>query len=74
MLRLNVILSDEELTRVVFKSQYGVLYEVKECVVEIQLIWDTISKTEMKKIETLYGKPSDYDEKSFKDMSDWINK
>jgi len=32
--------TDEEFTRVVFKNHYGVFYEVKENVVEIQLIWD----------------------------------
>ena len=34
----------------------------------------TVSKKEMNDIEALYGNPTDYDNQSFKDMTDWINK
>lgn len=34
----------------------------------------SVSKKEMNNIETLYKKPSNYDKKNFKDMTNWINK
>lgn len=33
--------TDEHQTRVMFKSHYGIFYEVKEKIIEIQLVWDT---------------------------------
>ena len=33
--------TDEFQTRVIFKSHYGIFYEVKEKIIEIQLVWDT---------------------------------
>lgn len=32
--------TDEEKTRVLFKGHYGIFYEVKDKVIEIQLVWD----------------------------------
>ena len=33
-------MTDEENTRVFFKGNFAIFYEIKESVVEIQLIWD----------------------------------
>ncbi len=52
---------------------------VREAIIEermnlYELLMPSVSKKEMSNIETLYKNPSQYDEKNFKDVTDWVMK
>jgi hypothetical protein len=39
-----------------------------------EILMPSVSKKELREIEERYGSLSDYDEKEFKDLTDWVSK
>jgi len=65
-------INEKTFRKIVKESIKDALREERLSLYEVLIPY--VSKMEMREIEERYGSPSDYDEKEFKDLTDWVMK
>lgn len=65
-----MVVAEKTLRKIIRESIRDVIKEERLTLYEA--LMPHVSKKEMKEIEKKYGLPSDYKEREFKDMTDWI--
>lgn len=67
-----MVLNEKTFRKIVKESIKDALREERLSLYEVLIPF--VSKKELKDIEERYGSPSDYDERDFKDWTDWVKK
>lgn len=67
-----MVLNEKTVRKIVKESIKEALREERLSLYEVLIPF--VSKKELKDIEERYGSPSDYDERDFKDWTDWVKK
>jgi hypothetical protein len=65
-----MVISEKTFRRIVKESIEDALREERLSLYEVLIPY--VCKKELREIEKRYGSPSDYDEKEFKDLTDWV--
>lgn len=67
-----MVVDEKTFRKIIKESIRDVLREERLSLYEVLIPY--ASKKELREIEERYGSPSDYDEKEFKDLTDWVMK
>ena len=68
----NMVVNEKVFKKIIKESIRDALREERLNLYEVLIPY--VSKKELREIEEKYGAPSDYDEREFKDMTDWVMK
>jgi hypothetical protein len=67
-----MVINEKAFRKIVKESIKDALREERLSLYEVLIPY--VSKKELRDIEERYGSPADYDEKEFKDLTDWVMK